>query len=245
MRYWVTKKCLRRGMLVFLPNNLLLLNFSASLLYFEGASTSIANNQECATVMKLQTTLCLVLYLINTSQLDLARPALKIICASSMVEDLFRSFSIQSPTSSHASSASSPIFSFLSDVRRKDIVWSIFYLDMHVSSLLRLPPLLRDPGPELATVHAVNTAAHNVANYKRSDSGFLLSVSLAMAIELMKLIRRISLTTPATTPSPSALPSPSPSDTLEWTDLRGEFETWEFILRSIFPENDNNPVLCL
>lgn len=97
----------------------------------------------------------------------------------------------------------------------------------------------------MATVHGINTAAHNVANYKRSDSTFLLSVSLAMAIELMKLIRRISLTVVVTTPSSNTIPSPSPSDAPEWIDLRAEFETWEFILRSIFPENDNNPILCL
>lgn len=117
---------------------------------------------------------------------------------------------------------------------------------MHVSSLLRLSPLLREAGPEMATVHGINTAAYNVANYKRSDSTFLLSVSLAMAIELMKLIRRISLTVSVTTPTSNAVSSPlPPSAASEWTDLRAEFDTWEFILKSIFPENDNNPILCL
>lgn len=171
-----------------------------------------------------------------------------------MVQDLFRSFSTQDLAPSSASSSSSrspsslysPSFAFLPDLRKKDIVWSIIYLDMHVSSLLRLSPLLREAGPEMATVHGINTAAYNVANYKRSDSTFLLSVSLAMAIELMKLIRRISLTVSVTTPTSNAVSSPlSPSAASEWTDLRAEFDTWEFILKSIFPENDNNPILCL
>lgn len=45
----------------------------------------------------------------------------------------------------------------------------------------------------MATVYAINKAAYNVADYRRSDSSFLLSVSIAMVIELLKLIRRIPL----------------------------------------------------
>lgn len=69
---------------------------------------------------------------------------------------------------------------------------------MHISSLTQKPALLEAPGPEMATVYAINSAAYNVANYRRSSSTFLLSVSLAMAIELIKLIRRIF---PAKTPA--------------------------------------------
>lgn len=213
--------------------SLLLLTTSASHVYFETASLSIANDQEGASLVQLQTTLCLVLYLLNTSKLDLARPALRIICASPMVQGLFISVSTQTPGTQS-----------LLNLRTKDLVWTIYYLDMHVSGLLGLSTLLPSPGPELATVHAINTAAHNIANYKRSDSTFLSSVSVAMAIELMKLIGRISLTTVVIV-SRHGIPSPSSFDVPEWHDIRAKFETWEFMLQSIFPENDVNPALSL
>lgn len=203
-----------------------------SLVYFETASASIAADQECVSMAKLQITLCLVLYLLNTSRSDLARPALRIICTSPMVRGLFVRVSAQRLGSQS-----------LLDVRIKDLVWTIYYLDMQVSGLLGLSALLSTPGPELATVHAINTAAHNIANYRRSDHSFLTSVSIAMGIELLKLIGRITLATTAVNP-PYGLPSPR-SDIPEWNDLRTEFDTWEFMLKSIFAEHDGNVTLIM
>lgn len=130
-----------------------------------------------------------------------------------------------------------------SELRSKDLVWTIYYLDMHVSGLLGLSTLLSIPGPELATVHAINTAAHNIANYRRSDHSFLASVSLAMDIELMKLIGRITSTATILN-SRHGYPSPC-SEIPGWNDLRAEFDTWEFMLKSIFSENDGNPTLFM
>lgn len=131
----------------------------------------------------------------------------------------------------------------LLDLHIKDLVWVIYYLDMHVSSLLGFSALLSTPGPELATVHAINTAAHNIAHYKRSDHVFLASASIAMGIELMKLMGRI--TSVATVINPRyELPSPS-SDMPEWNDLRTELETWEFMLKSIFADGDGNLTLFM
>lgn len=125
----------------------------------------------------------------------------------------------------------------------RDLVWTIYYLDMHTSGLLGLTTLLSTPGPELATVHAINTAAHNIAHCRRSHNSFLSSVSMAMGIELLKLIGRITLVATVINPR-HGLPSPC-SATPDWNDLRAEFDTWEYMLRSIFPDNDVNPVLIM
>lgn len=203
------------------------------MLYFEAASTSVADNQECASLVRLQTTLCLALYLLNTSKLDLARPVLETICASPVVHELFQDVSTQT--------FKTPA---LSDVRRRDLVWTIVYLDMHVSGLLGLSSFLRDPGPEIATVHAINTAAYDAASRKRSGGIFLLSVSVAMAIELMKLICRISLTTTVVESLQHGVLS-SASDIPDCDGLRAKFDTWEFVFRRLFPENDCDPALSL
>lgn len=129
----------------------------------------------------------------------------------------------------------------LSDLRAKDLVWTIHYLDVQVSDLLGLSTLLPTPGPELATVHAINTAAHNVATCKRSDNTFLSSVAVALGIELTKLIGRIASAATVTDPR-HGLTSPS-SDIPEWNDLKTEFDAWEFMFQSIFSDTDVNPTL--
>lgn len=149
-----------------------------------------------------------------------------------MVRNLFTGVAAQ-----HLGAQSSP------DVRMRDLVWTIYYLDMHISGLLGSSTLLSNPGPELATVHAINTAAHNIANYRRSDNSFLNSVSVAMGIELMKLIGRISSAATVVNLR-HGLPSPC-SDIPEWNDLRAEFDTWEFMLKNIFSENDGNHTLIM
>lgn len=210
----------------------LLLTSTASLVHFEAASASVVDDRECSSLSKLQITLCLVLFLLNTSKVDLARPALRTICASPMVQGFFATVSAQS-LGTHSSL----------DLRIRDLVWVIHYLDLHVSGLLGSSTLLSTPGPELATIHAINTAAHNIANYRRTDHTFLASVALAMSIELMKLIGRIS-SVAVVGNHRYGLPSPS-SDVPEWTDMRAEFETWEFMLKSIFAENEGNLTLIM
>lgn len=207
------------------------------MLYFEAASSTVLLNEECSTVTQLQVGLCLVLYFIHTSKPDLARPALKVISTSSMVQSLFNHVSAQHLQSQGAL-----------EVRAKDLMWSIIYLDLQLSSLLGLSPLLKDPGPEMATVYAVNSAAHNVANYRRSDSAFLLSVSMAMAIELLKIIRRTNVENMAAATQQRARPlnkKLSPVELRKWNILKVELETWEFMFQGIFPENDVNPKISL
>lgn len=203
-----------------------------SLLFFEVASTSIVNDQECTSWVKLQTTLCLVLYLLNSYKLDLVRPALQIVCSSSFVQKMFEHLEAPESVSIHPPQA-----------RTKGVLWVIHFFDMHVSALLGLPRLLPDPGPKLATVHAINTAAYNVANLRRSDETFLSSLAVAMGIELMRLIDRLS--------SDVVLPNSMLSDhfgrpdAAKWDEFRVGIETWELMLQSIFPEYDTNPVLYL
>lgn len=222
-----------RGMLIFgLTSRPASLTLFASLAHFEAASASVVDDRECTSFVKLQTTLCLVLFLLNTSKLDLARPALRTVCASPMVQGLFSSVTTQG-LGTH-----SPM-----DLRTRDLVRVIHYLDLHVSGLLGSSTLLSTPGPELATVHAINTAAHNVAKYRRSHDTFLASVAVAMSIELMKLIGRITSAVVVVNHR-YGLPSPT-SDVPDWNDLRAEFETWELMLKNIFAENDGNLTLIM
>lgn len=155
---------------------------------------------------------------------------LQVICRSSILRDLLQSGAMRE-------SMDLPF----SESRAKDIMWIVFYIDMQISSLTQAPALLQSPGPEMATVYAINAAAYNVANYRRSSSTFLLSVSLAMAIELIKLTRRIL---PARSPTgPQLYPAlfsklTSPIVVREWNKARTELQTWDYMLQHIFPENE-------
>lgn len=93
----------------------------------------------------------------------------------------------------------------------------------------------------MADVCTMNSAACDFADYKQSSSAYLLSVSLAMAIELIKLTRRIS---PAKSPTGTQLyPAlfsklTSPTVVREWNKARTELQTWDYMLQHIFPENE-------
>lgn len=207
-----------------------------SLLYFEAAAFTFKDD-ECSTVPKLQIRLCLVLYHLATSRLDLARPVLQVVCASPIVHSLHQSITT---SSSKDVSATESIAT--------NIIWTIFYIDMHISSLSQVTTFLGSPGPEMTTVYAINSAAYNVANYRRSSSRFLLSVSLAMAIELLKLIQRVFPARSSTDSRSHSAPSSNPSTAVEvqeWTKARSELQTWDYMLQNIFPENEGNMQISL
>lgn len=199
--------------------------------------SAFITNDDCPSISNLQIRLCLVLYCVNTSKFNLARPTLRLICGCPLFVNLLQKVATQGNQDPR-----------LLDSRAKDIVWVVFYVDMHMSYLTDVPPLLTSPGSEIATVHAINTAAHNVANYKRSSSTFLLSVSLAMAIELMKSIPvdtgGIS-TTQLQRPSTLFSQPTTPTDSQGWRELQTKIDTWGHMLQRIFPEDDSNPQILL
>ena len=119
---------------------------------------------------------------------------------------------------------------------------------MHISSLTQVPAFLGSPGPEMTTVYAINSAAYNVANYRRSSSTFLLSVSLAMAIELLKLIRGVFPARLVTDSHSHSASSSNPATSMEvhgWNKARTQLQTWDYMLQNIFPENEGNMQISL
>jgi hypothetical protein len=186
-------------------------NTYTSLYYFQMASSAI-ENKEYTSISELQVGLVLVLYLINTSKFDLARRSLQLVISSPIFRTLFQASTAQG-----------------SEIQQV-LFWVIHYLDMHISCLLGVNAQLDCPD---ATIYAINTAVRNVTLYKRSDSTFLLSVSLAIAIESLKLIKCIVSDT---------LPETSPQ---KWTDLEAELGTLESAFRRIFPDDDSNLQISL
>lgn len=129
------------------------------------------------------------------------------------------------------------------DLRTRNLIWAIHYLDMHIAATVGSSTLLPHPGPELATVHTVNMATHNVAKYRRSDNTFLASVALAMAVELLKLIGRIKSSRSSFDETHgNTLPQP---DATKWNNLTAEFETWEVILKNVFAEDESTYTLTM
>lgn len=219
----------------FNPQHLLTYTLN-SLPYFEAAAFTFKDDQ-CLTVPKLQIRLCLVLYQLTVSRLDLARPMLQVICASSIVHSLHQSVTLSGLQDLNAS-----------DSLATNIIWTIFYVDMHISSLTQVPAFLGSPGPEMTTVYAINSAAYNVAHYRRSNREFLLSVSLAMAIELLKLIQRVFPARPSSEYQTHSVSSSKPSTSVEvggWNKARSELQTWDYMLQNIFPENEGNLQISL
>lgn len=119
---------------------------------------------------------------------------------------------------------------------------------MHVSNLLGLRLLLDCPTSTLTTIYAINTAAYNVANYRRSDKRFLSEVSLAMAVELLRLVQRMNperlVVNADVDASLSAEMSPS-EDTRNHSQLQIELATWEYMFHAIFPDDDTDPRIAL
>lgn len=185
----------------------------------------------------LQIALCRVLCLMNTSRLDLAKSVLQVVCRSSMLQQLIRNISMQQPDQID-----------FSNMLSRDIVWAVFYLDMHISSLLNIPPSLPQPGSEIATVYTINAAIYNVTNFRRSESTFLLSVSVAMAIELMKLTQSMRCneeTFRASSSQDFVTEDAAVQDLLVRVEIRTQCETWETLLQATFTDDDCDPALMM
>lgn len=199
---------------------------------------TVPAGREYESHIQLQIALCRVLYLLNISRADRARSALQAVCRSFMVQQLIRHVSAQKPDNID-----------FSDLSSRNIVWTVFYLDMHVSSLSNVAPFLRKPGPEIATVYAINTAIYNVANYRRSESEFLLSVSVAMAIELMKLTQSMpySLEGPKTPSIQQSITEGKAriQNVPTRDEVKTQCETWEVLFQAAFTNDECNPTLLM
>lgn len=206
--------------------------------YSRAAMAVVSVEHEYGSLIHLQIAVCRVFYLLNTSRVSLANSTLRMVCKSSMVQRLVRSVAIPHE----------PNPSDLSDMPSRDIVWTIFYLDMHMSSLQNVPTSLPKPGPEMITVYAINTAIYNAANCRRSECGFLLSVSVAMAIELLKLIDSMPQDTESLKISSSQESSKGKTaahDSINRAEVRAQCETWEVLLQTAFTDDDCNPTLLM
>lgn len=188
---------------------------------------------------KLQAALCMALYLVNTSKPDLARHQMQAIVSTSTVQ---RVLGTETKQTSQSQTSIVPKFP-------DQLLWLMCYLDMHVSNLLGLVPLLDVSKSTSTTTPVINMAAHNVAFFKRSDSAFLSEVSLAMAVELEALTQRVNA-------AGVAVKADQDSTLMNRMVFSGEmqeslnkvqidFATWEHMFQCIFPDDDNNPRIAL
>lgn len=194
------------------------------------AVSVIDNVESYSSISELRVGLVVVTYLVNTSNLELARQLLQTIASSSIVSNLFQASAVQD--------SETPI---------KDIVWVVHYLDSHISCLLGIATQLSCSAIEAMTIQTINVAVRNVAAYKRSDISFLLSVSLAIAIELLRLIKCMVPDAIETLRPNVSYPENVYSSTnlQRWIFLEIELGTLESAFRRIFSDDDANPQISL
>lgn len=170
-----------------------------------------------------------MLYRLETSSPDLARVILLELWESPLYHSVFGTASPQGS-----------VLPYTSGQRLSDMLWTVFYIDMQISGLTKQPRLLDHEGSGITTVDAINTAAANVASLKRSSESFLLSVALAMTIELRKM---------TATDGQSSATSSSKLTNLarleDWRELEGRLNSWENIFQTVFSDNECNPQLSL
>lgn len=129
------------------------------------------------------------------------------------------------------------------------VFWLVSYLDMYISNLLGVHPLLDCSTSTSTSTPAINTAIQNVTLLKRSDGAFLSEVSLAMVVELESLIQRTGFEKFDATPDKDVKFSDSSAastDAHESSSLAQiDFATWEQVFQNMFPSDDNNPRIAL
>lgn len=101
----------------------------------------------------------------------------------------------------------------------------------------------------LTTTSVISTAACNVAFSRRSGSELLFEVSLAMAVELERLIQRARFQTvpvkaEAAPTSLDDVPA-AKATSVSIDSIQIDLATWEHMFRCIFPDDDNNPRIAL
>lgn len=188
------------------------------------------NIESYSSICELQSGLIVALYFVNTSKLDLAHRLLHVVASSPIVYELFQVSMAQ-----------------ISGTSIDNVFWVVNYLDSHVSWLLGIPSQLNCPAITSMTIQAINVAVHNVAAYKRSDTAFLLSVSLAIAIESLRLIKCTTPDVPEIirpTASLSEYTTP-PINIHRCIEVEMELKTLESAFRRIFSDDDANPQISL
>lgn len=128
-----------------------------------------------------------------------------------------------------------------------NIFWIVNYLDNHISCFLGVASQINCPPVTSIAIQAINIAVRNVAVYKRSDATFLLSVALAIAIELLRLIKCMTPDVPEvvhpTTPLPEYMTPPT--NIQRRIEVEIELGTLESAFRRIFSDDDANPQISL
>lgn len=190
----------------------------------------IDNLESYSSISELRVGLVVVTYLVNTSNLELARQLFQTIASSLIVSNLFQASAVQD-----------------SETSIKDIVWVVHYLDSHISCFLGIATQLSCSAIEAMTIQTINVAVRNVAAYKRSDISFLLSVSLAIAIELLRLIKCMVPDAIETLRPNVSYPENvySSANLQRWIFLEIELGTLESAFRRIFSDDDANPQISL
>lgn len=172
-----------------------------------------------------------MLYHLETSSPDVARSMLQKLSESPLYHGISGIISPQGSTLPYSTGQ-----------RFSDMLWTLFYVDIQISNLTKRPRVLNHKGSVTTTVDAINIAAANVANLKRSSDSFLLSVALAMSIELSKITDRAT-DGQSYTPSFSELTKLANQE--DWNDMQVRLNNWEDVFRTVFPDNECNPQLAL
>lgn len=171
------------------------------------------NLNQITSITQLRTLLSLIILFLFTEGPAAALELLDIACLATINLGLYKEF------------ANCETFGDNENTPKQNTFWMVLYLDLVMCGLLAKPPFIDSYSSENATFAIVRHAARNVRECVRSPQGFLLTVGLALQIELFKIMRRIS--------------TARSKDDLEGLKyIKGELDDWEALFTSIFPQDE-------
>lgn len=171
------------------------------------------NLNQITSITQLRTVLSLIVFYLFTNGPAAALKLLDIACLATINLGLYNEFANCEEVRDNENTPDQNTF------------WMVLYLDLVMCGLLARPPFIDTHSSGDATFAIVRHAAMNVKEYVRSSQGFLLTVGLALQIELFKIMRRISI-------------ARSKDDLKELKNIEGELDDWEALFTNIFPQDE-------
>lgn len=182
--------------------------------YFRTANDILERNKrQITSLTQLRTVMSMMLFRLITESAVAAMDLLNIACMAAVNLGLYQEFYF----SGHiAEDENTP---------RQNLLWTILYFDMYLCGLLAKPSFIDTYSSEAATLAAIRHAAQNVGRHVRSSQSLILTVGLALQIELFKLMRL-------------GCRANHKQDFRELRRIKSELEDWEVLFTNIFPQDE-------
>lgn len=129
---------------------------------------------------------------------------------------------------------------------KQNLFWTVLWFDVYISGLLGRQPHMEASFTESATLGIIHHAAQNVSKVIRSSQSLLVTVALAMQIELFKIMKRIARIAGALRAMADRTSGKRETEELlaNIGQISSDLVDWEVLFTNIYPRDEVNNLVA-